>query len=208
MAEATRLRALLDLSRTLSSSLDLREVLQEFTTRAAELTGATAAELSTYDRVRGVLVMLTEYVQGTDEITVTGGRVYDLAEFPATQLVLDTQKPLQIRAANPDDDAAERAILDEQGQNSLLMLPLVARGETIGLMEVVDAHDRVWNDDRRRVLPRALRHRRDRHPERAALRGAARDRRARQADRASTTGGSSRSSSRSPWRAACARARS
>jgi diguanylate cyclase (GGDEF)-like protein len=146
MAEASRLRALLELSRTLSSSLDLREVLQEFTTRAAQLTGATTAELSTYDRVRGVLVMLTEYVQGADEITVTGGRVYNLAEFPATQLVLDTQKPLQIRAANPDDDAAERTILADQGQASLLMLPLVARGETIGLMEIVDARDRVWDD--------------------------------------------------------------
>ncbi|MGH3040932.1 MAG: hypothetical protein ACRDNG_04185, partial [Gaiellaceae bacterium] len=76
MAQANRLQALLDLSRALSSSLDLREVLREFATRAAELTGATATELSTYDPARGDLVMLVEYRHGTDEITVSGGQVY------------------------------------------------------------------------------------------------------------------------------------
>ena len=138
MAQAQRLQALLDLSRALSSSLDLREVLREFATHAAQLTGATAAELSTYDPARGELVMLVEYREGRDEITATGGQVYHLADFPATRHVLDTQEPVQVRVENPDDDAAERALLERQGQKSLLMLPLVARGETIGLMEIVD----------------------------------------------------------------------
>ena len=146
MAEAQRLQALLDLSRALSSSLDLREVLREFATHAAQLTGATAAELSTYDPARGELVMLVEYREGKDEITVSGGQVYHLADFPATRHVLDTQEAVQVRVENPDDDAAERAILERQGQKSLLMLPLVARGETIGLMEIVDERDRVWDE--------------------------------------------------------------
>ena len=146
MAQAQRLQALLDLSRALSSSLDLREVLREFATHAAQLTGATAAELSTYDPARGELVMLVEYREGRDEITASGGQVYHLADFPATRHVLDTQEPVQVRVENPDDDAAERALLERQGQKSLLMLPLVARGETIGLMEIVDTQDRVWNE--------------------------------------------------------------
>jgi diguanylate cyclase (GGDEF)-like protein len=145
MAHAKRLQALLDLSRTLSSSLDLREVLAEFTAHAAELTGATAAELSSYDPARGVLVMLAERRHGLDEITERGGSVYDLADFPATRHVLETQEPLQIRVACEDDDPAERALLERQGQGSLLMLPLVARGETIGLMEIVDVEDRTWS---------------------------------------------------------------
>jgi diguanylate cyclase (GGDEF)-like protein len=146
MAQAQRLQALLDLSRALSSSLDLREVLREFATHAAKLTGATAAELSTYDPARGELVMLVEYREGKDEITVSGGQVYHLADFPATRYVLDTQEAVQVRVENPADDPAERAILERQGQKSLLMLPLVARGETIGLMEIVDERDRVWDE--------------------------------------------------------------
>lgn len=145
MAPANRLQALLELSRTLSSSLDLREILREFSGRAAELTGATAAEVSTYDRERDSLVMLVEYLHGTDEITVEGGGVYLLADFPATKRVLETQEPVQVRAADPAGDSAERALLERRGQKSLLMLPLVARGETIGLMELIDVEDRVWD---------------------------------------------------------------
>jgi diguanylate cyclase (GGDEF)-like protein len=144
VAQANRLQALLDLSSSLSSSLELREILREFAVRAAELTGATAAELSTHDPLRGDLVMLVEHRGGTDEITETGGQVYHLSDYPATRHVLDTQEAAQIRVANPEDDPAERALLEKQGHGSLLMLPLVARGETIGLMEIVDVEDRVW----------------------------------------------------------------
>ena len=145
MAPAHRLQALLDLSRTLSSTLDLSDVLREFTARAAELTGATAAELSSYDPKRESLVMLVEYQHGTDTITERGGTVYSLAEYPATRTVLETQEPLQVRTSDPAGDPAERALLERRGQRSLLMLPLVARGETIGLMEVVDGADREWD---------------------------------------------------------------
>lgn len=145
MAPANRLQALLDLSRALSSSLDLREVLRELSRRAAQLTGATAAEISTYNREDDSLVMLVEYLHGTDEITVEGGGVYPLSEFPASRHVLETQEPMQIRVADPEDDARERELLERRGQKSLLMLPLVARGETIGLMEVIDVQDRVWD---------------------------------------------------------------
>jgi diguanylate cyclase (GGDEF)-like protein len=127
VAQANHLQALLDLSRSLSSSLELRDILREFAGCAAELTGATSAELSTYDPARGDLVMLDEY--------------------PTTRHVLDTQEPVQIRVDNPDDDPAERTLLEKQGQKSLLMLPLVARGQTIGLMEIVDVRDRVWNEE-------------------------------------------------------------
>ncbi|HET6697288.1 MAG TPA: sensor domain-containing diguanylate cyclase [Gaiellaceae bacterium] len=147
MAQAKRLQALLDVSRSLSSSLELRDILREFATRAAELTGATAAELSHYDPVKGALVMLVEYREGVDEITTTGGQVYHLVDYPATRHALETQEAVQIRVSDPTHDPAERALLEHQGQKSLLMLPLVARGETIGLMEIVDVNDRVWSDD-------------------------------------------------------------
>jgi diguanylate cyclase (GGDEF)-like protein len=147
MAQTKRLQALLDVSRSLSSSLELRDILREFATRAAELTGATAAELSHYDPVKGALVMLVEYREGVDEITTTGGQVYHLVDYPATRHALETQEAVQIRVSDPSHDPAERALLEHQGQKSLLMLPLVARGETIGLMEIVDVNDRVWSDD-------------------------------------------------------------
>jgi diguanylate cyclase (GGDEF)-like protein len=145
MAPANRLQALLDLSHKVSSSLDLSEVLRAFADRAAELTGATAAELSFWDRDRDCLVMLVEHLEGTDEITEEGGQIYRLSEFPATRHVLIAQEPLQIRVSKPDDDPAERALLKSRRQKTLLMLPLVARGETIGLMELIDVQDRAFD---------------------------------------------------------------
>ncbi|HEX2505878.1 MAG TPA: sensor domain-containing diguanylate cyclase [Gaiellaceae bacterium] len=146
MAPANRLQALLDLSHRLSSTLDLDEVLREFSERAAELTGATAAEISSWERDDDALVMLVEYIQGRDEITVGGGAVYPLAEYPLTRRVLETQAAAQVRVSDPAADPAERELLTRRGQGSLLMLPLVARGETIGLMEIIDERDRIFDD--------------------------------------------------------------
>jgi diguanylate cyclase (GGDEF)-like protein len=145
MAPANRLQALLDVAHKLSSTLDLSEVLRAFTDQATELTGATAAELSFWDHDRDQLVMLVEYLEGTDEITEEGGQTYRLSDYPATRQVLETQEPIQIRVSNSDDDPAERAFLESRELKTLLMLPLIARGETIGMMEVVDDSDRQFD---------------------------------------------------------------
>src|SRR6187401_421090 len=138
MAPANRLQALLDVSHKLSSTLELSEVLRAFANQATELTGATAAEISFWDHDRDQLVMLVEHLEGNDEITEEGGQTYRLADYPATRQVLETQEPIQIRVSNENDDPAERALLESRGRKTLLMLPLVTRGETIGMMEVID----------------------------------------------------------------------
>ena len=145
MAPANRLQALLDVSHKLSSTLELSEVLRAFTDQATELTGATAAEISFWDHERDELVMLVEYLEGTNEITEEGGQIYRLADFPATRQVLQTQEPIQIRISNESDDPAERALLEARARKALLMLPLITGGETIGMMEVVDEVDRQFD---------------------------------------------------------------
>ena len=145
MAPANRLQALLDVSHKLSSTLELSEVLRAFTDQATELTGATAAEISFWDHERDELIMLVEYLEGTNEITEEGGQIYHLADFPATKQVLETQEPIQIRVSNESDDPAERALLEARDRKALLMLPLITGGETIGMMEVVDELDREFD---------------------------------------------------------------
>ncbi len=145
MAPANRLQALLDVSHKLSSTLELSEVLRAFTDQATELTGATAAEISFWDRERDELIMLVEHFEGASEITEEGGQIYRLADFPATKQVLETQEPIQIRLSNENDDPAERALLEARDRKTLLMLPLMTGGETIGMMEVVDEIDREFD---------------------------------------------------------------
>jgi len=145
MAPANRLQALLDVSHKLSSTLDLSEVLRAFTDQAMELTGATAADISFWDKEPDQLVMLVEHLEGANEITEEGGQTYRLSDYPSTRQVLETQEPIQIRVSNENDDPAERALLESRGQNTLLMLPLISRGETIGMMEVIDTADREFD---------------------------------------------------------------
>lgn len=142
MAPPNRLQALFDLSRALSSSLDLTEVLEQFAEGAAGLTGASAADLSTWDRDRDVLVQLTEYLSAENRVSIPEDSIYPLREYPASRRVLETQHPVQVRVLCELDDLSERRLLEQRGLRSLLMLPLVARGQSIGLMEIVDTQDR------------------------------------------------------------------
>ena len=54
---------------------------------------------------------------------------------------------MQIRVSDQRADPGERELLREEGYCSLLMLPLVGRGEVVGLMEVFDAEDREFEPD-------------------------------------------------------------
>jgi len=141
MAPPNRLQALLELSRALSSSLDLDQVLSELVSRISRLTGATGAAVSRWDRDRNVLVRLVHHSHNAESAVVSPEEM-PVHGLPATLSVLEHQEPRQIRLYNPRDDAEERRQLRELGFGTMLMLPLVARGQTIGLMEIADVHDR------------------------------------------------------------------
>ncbi len=144
MASPNRLQALLELSRALSSSLDLHDVLLVLLDRVARLTGATGTAVSRWDKDRGVVVTLVHHSHGANSLAEEGVEGYLLTRYPATAAVLETQRPRQIRRSNLRDDAAEREMLEKLGFGSLLMLALVVRGETIGLMEIADVNDRAF----------------------------------------------------------------
>jgi diguanylate cyclase (GGDEF)-like protein len=145
MAPPNRLQALLELSRALSSTLDLRDVLLELLDRVARLTGATGTAVSRWDRERGVVVTMVHHSHGTHSLAEDDVEGYTLTSYPATAAVLETQRPRQIRRSNPRDDPSEREMLTKLGFGSLLMLALVVRGETIGLMEIADVQDRAFS---------------------------------------------------------------
>jgi diguanylate cyclase (GGDEF)-like protein len=142
MAPPNRLQALLELSRALSSSLDLDQVLSELLSRISRLTGATGAAVSKWDRDRNMLVTLMHHSHRENSLVEPGAEEVQLVGFPAFGEVLRDQQPRQIRRSNPRDPAAERARLRELGFGAVLVLPLVARGNTIGLMEIADVNDR------------------------------------------------------------------
>jgi diguanylate cyclase (GGDEF)-like protein len=138
---ARRLETLLDLSRAVTSTLELDDVLEKFVTRAKQLTYAGGLVVSAWDREHDTVVTLAGAAGGAPEDTPKGGESFPLADYPATRAVLERRIPLQVHVSDPRGDVSERALLEAQGYKSLLMLPLVVPGETVGLLEVLDEAD-------------------------------------------------------------------
>src|SRR3954452_13128730 len=94
MDSDARLQAVLDLSRTLSSSLDLHQVLEEAAGRAVELTGAHRASIIRWRRDRRTVAALIDYLPRTDGARDGNGDEYPLAAQPTTQRLLDRMEPV------------------------------------------------------------------------------------------------------------------
>jgi GAF domain-containing protein len=77
---------------------------------------------------------------GTD-----AGSRYWMADFPRTAHALRTHEAVQVVLGESDADEAEVALLRAQGFGSLLMVPVVHAGETIGLLEAMSAQSTPWS---------------------------------------------------------------
>jgi GAF domain-containing protein len=87
------------------------------------------------------------------------GARYAYDDYPTTEHVVRSQVIGQLAVDDPGADPAERRLLAELGYTSLLMAPIVRRGETAGLLEVYRTVERPWTSveiDNMRLLAQAL----------------------------------------------------
>ena len=142
---AGELRRLLDMSSELSGSLDPRQVAELIAGHLVRGMGADECLISYWDRAAERVDSLGSFPSHRlKEIDP----FYDVSGFPATLLVLERQETVIINAADPAADPAEVELLVRDGNEVLAMLPLVVKGRSIGLVELV-SHDAVtWSDER------------------------------------------------------------
>ena len=151
---ATELRQLLDLSSGLSQSLDPHDVAGLIAQHFALAFGAEQAVISDWDQPNDRVRTLGSYpvnLRGTVE------PFYPLAQYPLTRRVLDEGVIVVVDAEDPEVDAAEAEILRADGMGGLVMLPLVAKGEAIGLVELM-SRGRPINEADRITLARTMAH--------------------------------------------------
>jgi diguanylate cyclase (GGDEF)-like protein len=130
---AAELRQMLDMSSALSRSLDPVDVANLIAEHLARAAGADQAQISDWDRSGGRLRTLGSY---PPELRATLDDYYPLEGFPETQRVLEKGGISVIDTEDPAADRAEAAFLREVGMRGLVMLPLVAKGAAIGLVEL------------------------------------------------------------------------
>jgi diguanylate cyclase (GGDEF)-like protein len=130
---ADELRQLLDMSSALTRSLDPVDVANLIAEHLARAVGADQAQISDWDRPNDRLRTLGCFPA---DLRPTLDDFYPLEGYPETLRVLEDGAISVIDVAAPDADPAEVQLLLRDGMRGLVMLPLVAKGEAIGLVEL------------------------------------------------------------------------
>ncbi|HSL77949.1 MAG TPA: diguanylate cyclase, partial [Candidatus Limnocylindrales bacterium] len=130
---ARELRRLLDMSGELSESLDPRQVANLMAGHLARAMGVDECAISYWDRPSGRVESLGYFpALRLDQMEP----FFEVAGFPETMRVLERGVTVIIDADDPGADEAEVALLRRDGIRMLVMLPLVAKGQAIGLVEL------------------------------------------------------------------------
>ena len=148
-----RMGRLLAMSSDLSRTLDPRAVADLIARHLCEAAGADEAAISYWDPEHDSLVLSWGYhpPQPPGEVEPE----FALADYPLTRRVLEEGLTTLVDAHDPNADADEVRQLRETGLASLAMLPLVAAGRSIGLVELMSV-DSVHLDPAGLDLVRAM----------------------------------------------------
>ncbi len=130
---ATELRLLLEMSQELAQTLDPKQVGALIARHLTTGLGFDAGVISTWDVAANQVISQGEH---PDRGVVANHPSYDLADFPETRRVLETQVTLVVDAEDPSSDVAEVGILHDDGFRLMVMIPLVAKGQSVGLIEL------------------------------------------------------------------------
>ena len=141
---AQELRRLLDMSAALSASLDPRQVADLIASHMAQAMGVDECAISYWDRAAGRIESLGYYPTTPIEELQP---YFELAGYPMTLRVLERQEAVLIDTEDPGADPAEVALMREDGKRMLAMLPLVAKGQSIGLVELFSTAAINWDAD-------------------------------------------------------------
>jgi len=147
-ALAGELRLLLDVSTDLAASLEVGAVANVLARHLATVMAVEECAISWWDRANDRVASMGYHpVQPPGELEP----FFEIADYPLTRRVLLEQTTERIDVDDPSADPAEVALLTAAGNRSLVMLPLVASGVTIGLVELI-SRERIEADQERLSL--------------------------------------------------------
>ncbi len=130
-------RRLVHVSARLASARTGRDLDNALALIAAEL-GAEKICVSAWRADEEVLETLAEYGQPTDQT------IFPIADYPVSARVLRDQHAVQVIVGDPESDPSEVDLLLSMGERSLLMVPVISRGESLGIIEAYRSDERSW----------------------------------------------------------------
>jgi PAS domain S-box-containing protein len=138
--QSEELSTLFKAAATVSTSLDMNQVLRSIGQQMAELVDVDVCAISDYDPFQRTVKLLVNYSKVSyveaEEIYLP----FNIDKYPLTRKVLEDFLPVQVHTKDPDADPAEKKLLEIEGWATLLMLPLIWLDQAIGLVEL-QSHD-------------------------------------------------------------------
>ncbi len=131
-------RRLVHLSARLAAAESRADLEQALELIAAEL-GATKVCLSAWHPGAQAIETLAESGEQTGET------VFPIADYPRSRWVIERQEAVQATVGDPNSDPSEVELLLRLGERSLLMIPVVMRGESVGVIETYRSDERPWS---------------------------------------------------------------
>jgi GAF domain-containing protein/anti-sigma regulatory factor (Ser/Thr protein kinase) len=123
-------------SQALNSELELEAVLERVAAQFVGALNVDSCTLTEWDRSREELVILVDLDPDLERQEAVG-KAFPMVE-PFVQTVLQDQVAIALRTDDPALDAVARRYLELYAWQSLLLVPLVGKGQVIGLVELGD----------------------------------------------------------------------
>lgn len=144
-----RYQRLIELSRDLASTLDLRDLLNHIARAAADLSGAEAASILTYDETKREL-----YFDATSNLSepLMRGLVVP-AENSIAGWIVANRQPVII-----SDTQSDPRHFDDIGKatqvitTSMLGVPMIAKGKVVGVLEAINKHSGDFVEEDQEIL--------------------------------------------------------
>ncbi len=137
LVRTRELETLLEAAQATSYTLDLDEVYNSVVRLALQALDMDDGALMIYDNVEEMLVVQLDLNRQGDRDRVTpSGTTYDLYQYPAKSRALRDGQIIVIRLEEPDADPRERAEMTKSGDTERMLVPLIVREQTIGLLQI------------------------------------------------------------------------
>jgi signal transduction histidine kinase len=151
--ESTRLleryQLLIELSRDLASTLDLQDLLNHIVNAAADLSGAEAASILTYDEIKGELYF--DAASNLSEPLMRGLVVP--AETSIAGWIVSNRQPVIISDTQSDPrHFGQIGKATQVTTTSMLGVPLIAKDKVIGVLEAINKLSGNFNQEDQEIL--------------------------------------------------------
>lgn len=140
--------ALMEAVLAISHQEGIEEISLEASKYVVAMLAVDSCSFSRLDKEEKTLILFAEYSTVEEPKSEEFLAPFSYANYPQTRHVIEQGIACQLHVDDPEADPAEVALLRKYESRSLLMLPLMAHAEVIGLVEVYDFEEsRVFNEN-------------------------------------------------------------